>query len=173
LDLVCLFDPLLHNADRLQQHADLLQGGGYLYVLWIVHVALGQVTMQQVDVPLVVRIVGGDVVGADAIGRHHVVAGTETAHPRLDLQYSPERLVTGDQKVVALRGGAVLGVVDLLVRSVHPDAQHLDEDAAAAGYVVDARLRQVGQVNAVGLAGKDGDRFHLGLLLTALRRAHR
>jgi hypothetical protein len=58
-----------------------------------------------------------------------------------DFQHSPERLVAGNQEVVALRSRAVLAGVNLLIRPVHPDAQHLDEHATPVWNVVDARLR--------------------------------
>ncbi|HZF57568.1 MAG TPA: hypothetical protein VEZ19_03735 [Rubrobacter sp.] len=75
--------------------------------------------------------------------------------------------MAGDQKVVALRGRTVLAGVDLPVCPVHPDAQYLDEYAAPVGNVLDARLRQVCEVHAVGLTGEDGDRFHPELSFSA------
>jgi hypothetical protein len=39
------------------------------------------------------------------------------------------------QKVVALKGVTVLGVVDLLVRTVYTDSRPFDEDAASVGNV--------------------------------------
>jgi hypothetical protein len=136
---------------------------------------LGQEAVQQVDAALVVRLVGGHVVGADPVvdavtgpthRSYHVVAGFKIPYVGPDLQHAPERLVTGDQDIVALGCHAVLGIVDLLVCPVHAYAQHLDEDPPAIGDIVDARLRQVGQVYAVGLAGKNGHRFHRELLFT-------
>jgi hypothetical protein len=52
--------------------------------------------------------------------------------------------VSGDQYVVPFRGCAVLGSVDLLVRAVHADAQHLVEDPAPVWYAIDARFRKFG-----------------------------
>jgi len=43
---------------------------------------------------------------------------------RADLQHPTERLVAGDEEVVVIRGAAVLGGVDLLVRVVHANPQH-------------------------------------------------
>jgi hypothetical protein len=133
--------------------------------------------VQQVDATLVVRLVRGCVVDADPVvdagtgssdGGHHVIAGFEPAHVRPNLQHAPERLVPGHQEVVALRGVAVLGVVDLLVCPIHADAQHLHQNAASVGDVVDARLRKVGQVDAAGLARENGYCFHQELLLTTM-----
>ena len=138
---------------------------------------LGQEAVQQVDAALVVRLVGRHVVGADPVvyagagsahGRRYVVAGAQVAHVRPHLEHAPERLVARDQKVVALRGGAVLSGVDLPVRPVHSDAQYLDEHAAPIGNVVDTWLWQVCQVHAVGLTGEDGDRFHPELSFSAV-----
>jgi hypothetical protein len=151
LYLVSLLDPLLHDARRLQQHADLAQGGRHPDdELRIIDVALGQVAVQQVDAALAVRLVGGHVGEADPVvdsvsrtpdRRHHVIAGYNVANVRPDLEHAPEGLVARHQEVVALGRRPVLGVVDLLVRPVHPDPQDLYEHAASVRYILDARLR--------------------------------
>jgi hypothetical protein len=76
--------------------------------------------------------------------------------------------VTGNQDIVAFGGCTVLGVVDLFVCSVHPDAQHLDEDAATVRDIVDARFWQICQVEAVGLARNNGHRFRHELSFSQL-----
>jgi hypothetical protein len=50
------------------------------------------------------------------------------------LQHAPEGLVASYQKVIALRGVTVLGVVYLLVHAFH--AQHLEQNASSVGNVV-------------------------------------
>jgi hypothetical protein len=68
--------------------------------------------------------------------------------------------VPDDEEVVAGRGVSVLGGVDFLVGSVDAHPEDLDEDAAAILDVADPRHGKVGEVDAVGLAGQYGDRFH-------------
>ena len=69
-------------------------------------------------------------------GGHHVVGGLETSHAFADLQHAPEGLAASYQDVAALRGVTVLGVVYLLVRTVHAHAQHLDQNASSVRNVV-------------------------------------
>src|SRR5262249_56604734 len=71
-----------------------------------------------------------------------------------------EAFVPDDEHVMAVGGGAVLRSVDLLVRAVDADPEDLHENAAAPGDVVDRWLRQIGEVDAVGLARKHRDGFH-------------
>jgi hypothetical protein len=59
-----------------------------------------------------------------------------------------------------LGGLAILGCIDLFVGAVDAAAQQLHEDTPPVGYVIDARQRQVGQMDAVGLPGVNGDCFH-------------
>ena len=58
------------------------------------------------------------------------------------------------------RWGAVFGVVDLAIGPVQAQAQDPDQDASAAGDIVEARLGQVLEVDAPGLSGMDGDSLH-------------
>jgi hypothetical protein len=126
--------------------------------------------VQEVDAAFVVRVVRRHVLKPDlVVDRVARPAHSGDDEPsRLDrardvrphLEHAPEVLVPDDEEVVAGRRHAVLRLVDLLVRSVHPDPQHLDEDAAAARHVVDGRLREVGNVDRHRPARMDGYRLH-------------
>jgi hypothetical protein len=67
--------------------------------------------------------------------------------------------VADDEEVLAGRRGAVLRLVDLAVGRVDADAQNLDQDAAAAGDIGDARLGKLGEVGRVGRTGMNSDGF--------------
>src|SRR5262249_54948739 len=101
------------------------------------------------------------------------VAGLDLGHAVADLEDLAEALVTDDQVLTARGRVAVEGLVDLAVGRVHADLQDLDQDPAALGDLDDVRVRLVGQargrdvpqVDAVRLAGQDGDGFHRCQLL--------
>jgi hypothetical protein len=81
----------------------------------------------------------------------------------------PEALVSNDQVLAPWRGVAIKGLVDFSVGRVDTDFQNFHQDRAAVGNFADVRMglirnlryRYVSQVDAVGLARKDGDGFHL------------
>ena len=125
--------------------------------------------MEQVDAALIVRLVGRHVVGADQVVdtaagpadcRGDEVADGQSAHVRPDCLDLSKRLVSGHQEVVAGRCRAVFGRVDLLVGPIHPHADDLDQHPLPVRYLVDARRRQLFQVDTVRLPGIDGNGFH-------------
>ena len=76
-----------------------------------------------------------------------------------------------DEVLAARRGVAVEGLVDLAVGGVDADLEHLDQHAPPFGDRADVRMRLVAQlrdgdlaqVDAVRLAGQDGNGFHRGV----------
>jgi hypothetical protein len=76
----------------------------------------------------------------DSRGRSSAIAARDdrVGDVRPDRLHDAEALVADDQEAVALRGGAVLGGVDLFVRSV--DAQDPHQHPAAAGHLVEGWL---------------------------------
>ena len=170
LNLVSLVDSFLHHGGRLEQHADVLESLRHLHdELDIIDVVFRQIPVAQVDAALVVRVVGGHVVGADQVidalagaahGGDDVVAGLHFGDIRPDGFDLAEALVADDQEVVSGRRRAVFGGVDFFVGSVHADAQNLYQHATAVGNLIQRRLRQIGHVDAVGFSWEYTDRFH-------------
>src|SRR6266853_3274427 len=129
--------------------------------------------MPQVDAPFEIGIVGGHILQPDLIvdaetgptdHRDHVVAGRKLGHVRTDLLDLAKALVADDQEVEAVRGGAVLRGIDLFVRSVDADTQNPHQDSPAAGDLCYRRFGHFSEVNAVRLAGIDGNCSHLKYL---------
>ena len=69
-----------------------------------------------------------------------------------------------DQKLVAGRRRPEESLDDLPVRPAHADAEHVDQHPAAVGDVLDARLRDLAEMERAGFAGDDGDRTHLEII---------
>ena len=147
------------------------------HVLGVVDERLGQVAVAEVDPPLVIDLLAGDVVAADLVeerlagpadGAGDVVAGLDLGHLVAHLDDLPEALVADDQVVAAGRGVAVEGLVDLAVGGVDADLEHLDQHGPPFGDAADVRMRLVGQlrggdlaqVDAVRFARQDGNGFH-------------
>jgi hypothetical protein len=170
LDLEGLGDALLHHRGRLEQDADLPEAPGDLHQeLGVIHVVLGQVAVAEVDAALVVDVVGGHVIGADDVV--DAVAGPayrgddvvphrqlgDVGPHRLD---PAEALVPDHQEIEPFRRRPVLGGVDLLVGSVHPDSQHLHQHSTPAGDVGERRTGHRRQVYRAGFPRDHGDSLH-------------
>ena len=176
-----LLDRLGADAGRLGEDAEVLQVLRDLHdVLGVVDEGLGQVAVAEVDPPLVVDLLAGDVVPPDLVEDRaarpsdragDVVARLHLGHLVAHLEHLPEALVADDEVVAPGGGVAVEGLVDLAVGGVDPDLEHLHQDGAPFGDGADVRMRLVGQlrgrdvpqVDAVRLAGEDGDGFHRGV----------
>src|SRR5580704_1018284 len=74
---------------------------------------------------------------------------------------------------MAGRRVAVEGLVDLPIGRVDADSQHLDQHSAPAGHFVQARHRQIDQVDAILAAGTNGDGLHGGGLSSGGERGLR
>ena len=76
--------------------------------------------------------------------------------------------MTDDEMLAARRGLPIQGFVDLAVGRIDADLEHLDQHGAAVadpanvrmGLVVQLRDRNISQMNAIRLAGQDGNGFH-------------
>src|SRR5262245_60237317 len=170
LGFVGLVDGLGRAAHRLHEHVQVLE------TLWdaddvflFIDKVFGEEAVAEVDATLVVGLLAGHIVGADEVvdraagaadGGGDVVARLNALHVGADFLNDAKGLVTDDEVAVAWRSVAVEGVVDLAVGGIDADFQHADEDAFAAGNVGDFGARNVGEVDAVLLAGSDGDGFH-------------
>src|SRR5438876_6511510 len=71
-----------------------------------------------------------------------------------------------DEEVVARRSPAVESLVDLLVRAVDSDAEHLDEHPSAVGHVPDRGFRNLGQMGRARLPRMHRDRLHVRVSLS-------
>src|SRR5262249_49848401 len=137
------------HTHRLQQYADRLEHGrNFDDEFDIINIIFGQVAVPQIDTALKVRCVGGHVVCADPVINaaartphccHDEIAGHDTPHIRPNFHHAPERLVPGHKKVVAIWCSPVFGGVDLLIRAVHADAQHFNQNPAPVWNVFDTR----------------------------------
>src|SRR5262249_43602349 len=117
----------------------------------------------------VIRLFAGHVVGADHVidrlagpanGGSDIIARLDVRDVGTNGFDHAKRFMPQHQKVVAGRSGAVLGFVDFAIGGVDADLQNADQHAAAARHVVDLGLRQIGQMDAVGLTGSNGNGFH-------------
>jgi hypothetical protein len=163
LDLMRLHDAFLDDAERFEQDGDVAQRGRDAdQVARLLDVPLGEEAVHPADAVLEVAVVGGHVGRVDVVVQagagaaypgHHMVAGGELGDRRPGLLDDTEALVAEDQVVVPVRGGAVLGGVNLPVGAVQPDAQDPHEDAAAVRDIGQRRVRDVGEVRAADLAG--------------------
>ena len=170
------FVRLLHGlggaAHRLGQNVQMLEPDGHPHhELAIVDVVLGHKTVQQIDAPLVVNLLAGNVGAADLVedrmagpphGARDVVARLYMSDLGADRLDAAKRLVPQHQKVIARRRVAVERLVDLAIGGVHADPQHLDQHAAPARHIIQPRHRHVGQMNAIFSAGTNGNGFHGG-----------
>jgi hypothetical protein len=90
----------------------------------------------------------------------HVVSRGQLPYLRPDLLDHPKALVPEDQEVVAIGGGSVLTLVDLVVGPVEADPKDADPNASAVRDLVQGRLGHVGEVGAPRLPRMDGDGLH-------------
>jgi hypothetical protein len=100
----------------------------------------------EVDSSLVVDVLTGHVVLADLIveaaagaadRRHHIIARHELRNVVADFQHPAETFVTDHEKVVTGRRLAIFRCVDLFVRAIDADAQHLHQDATSVRDLMD------------------------------------
>ena len=178
LSQVRLIDRLRTDAGRFRQHAEMPQLRRDLHhVFGIVHEHLGHVTVTEIDATLVVGLFAGDVVPSDLVidrttrsadGTRDQIARLEFRDLRTDFEHLPEALVPDDKVFAAGRSVAVESLVDLAISRIDADLQRLHQDRAALGNRADMRvrlivqlgLRDLSQMNTVGLSGKNGDGFH-------------
>src|SRR5690242_19906535 len=94
--------------------------------------------MPQVDATLKVHTVGSHVICADQVIDaatwsadccHDVITGHNRMHICAYLNNATKRLMSCDKEIVTIWGLTIFGSVDLLVSSVHANAQHLDQNA--------------------------------------------
>src|SRR5215470_14092657 len=107
----------------------------------MIHVILGEETMQQVDTPLAIGIVGRHIWGSNGIvdtpartpdRSDNVIASSQLGDIFSHGLYAAEVLMPKHQKLVSLRRGTVFGGVDFSVRTIHSDPQHPHQDASTA-----------------------------------------
>ncbi len=149
-------------------------------VLGVVDEDLGQITVTEVDAPLVVDFLAGDVIASDLVEQGparpsdragDVIARLHFGHLVPDLEHLPEALVADDQVVAAWRCVAVERLVDLAIGGVDPDLEDLHQYGPAFRHDADVRMglvrqlraRDLAKVDAIRLARQDGNGFHRGI----------
>ena len=132
MNLVCLRNPFLDDGGRFKQHTHFFQTLRYFHdELRVVDVILTHVPVAQVDAALEVTVVGRHVVCADqvvdactwsAYSRDHVVSRFYVSYVWTNGLNLTKTLMTDDQKIVTRRSLAILGGIDLFVRTIDADA---------------------------------------------------
>ena len=173
-----LLDRLRANARRFGQDAEVRQPRGNPDdVLGVIDEVFGQEAVAEVDAALVVDLLPGEIVAPDLVVNGSTrppdrardkVAGLHLGHPVAHLHDLPEALMADDQVLAPRRRVAVERLVDLSIRSVDTDLEHLHPHGPALRDLTDVRMRLIGQlrfgnlsqVDAVRLPGQDGNGFH-------------
>jgi len=134
LDLEGLRDPLLHDAGRFEENADLAKlTGDPDQVLGVLYVVLGEEAVYTTDAVFEVLVVGGHVGHPDPVIQarsgppdpgHDVVPARQLGDVGTDVLDHAEALVSQHQEVRSFRRDAVLAGVDLSIRPVEPHPQH-------------------------------------------------
>ena len=176
-----LLDRLGADAGRLGQDAEMLEVlRDFHDVFGVVDEDLGQITVTEVDPPLVIDFLAGDVVTPDQVEQGparpsdragDVIARLHFGHLVPDLEHLPEALVADDQVVAARRCVAVECLVDLAVGGVDSDLKDLHQHGPAFRHDADVRVglvrqlrdRDITKVDAIRLARQDGNGFHRGI----------
>jgi hypothetical protein len=65
-----------------------------------------------------------------------------------------------DEEIIPGRGLTVFGCVDLFVSAVHTDPEHLHEDPAAFGHLIDRWLGEFRKMDGIGLSRDNRHGFH-------------
>src|SRR5579864_33239 len=159
---------LCANAGWLGKDTEMFQVLRHFHdVVRIVDEVLGEVSMAEIDPPLVIDFFAGDVVSADLI-EQRITRPADRARDevtRLHLGHLvphfddlPEALVSDDEVFSARRGVSVERLVDLPVGCIDTNLEHLDQYRASFGDAANVRLRLVAQFRDWYVAQVDGVR---------------
>ena len=170
LCLVGLLDRLGCTTHRLHEHVQILKPlRDSNNVVLVVDKVLGQITMQQIDTAFIVSLLAGHVVSPDLIvdrsarttnGGRDIVPNPNVANIGADLEDYPKGFMSEHQVVIARGSVPIQRVIDLSIRCVNSNLEHLDQYTFSILDRVQFGLRNIPLMNAVGSSRTYGNRFH-------------